>query len=31
MQSLSTVWWVLPGLFLAGIGAGFINVLAGAG
>ena len=31
MQSLSTVWWILPGLFLAGIGAGFINVLAGAG
>jgi uncharacterized membrane protein YfcA len=31
MQSVSTEWWLLPALFAAGMGAGFINVLAGAG
>ncbi|WP_437560136.1 sulfite exporter TauE/SafE family protein [Acidithiobacillus sulfuriphilus] len=31
MPSVSTEWWLLPALFAAGMGAGFINVLAGAG
>ena len=31
MLSVSTEWWLLPALFTAGMGAGFINVLAGAG
>ncbi len=28
---LTTEWWLLPVLFSVGVGAGFINVLAGAG
>ncbi|MBU2768691.1 sulfite exporter TauE/SafE family protein [Acidithiobacillus ferrivorans] len=31
MQSVTTEWWLIPALFTAGMGAGFINVLAGAG
>ena len=31
MQLVSTAWWLIPALFAAGMGAGFINVLAGAG
>ncbi|WP_123106150.1 sulfite exporter TauE/SafE family protein [Acidithiobacillus sulfuriphilus] len=31
MPSVNTEWWLLPALFAAGMGAGFINVLAGAG
>ncbi len=31
LPSLTTEWWTLSALFVAGVGAGFINVLAGAG
>uniref|UniRef100_E6QJN2 Membrane transporter protein n=1 Tax=mine drainage metagenome TaxID=410659 RepID=E6QJN2_9ZZZZ len=31
LQSVTTEWWLIPALFTAGMGAGFINVLAGAG
>ncbi|MHB1580942.1 MAG: sulfite exporter TauE/SafE family protein [Acidithiobacillus sp.] len=31
LQSVTTEWWLIPALFTAGVGAGFVNVLAGAG